>query len=170
MENISKFSKFVLYFTVLLFVLWLGGYVTRQFLIFELFEPENLTLKSLYSLDTIGPVFYTCTSLLIYNIVTYILFLIFFILFVLSSRIKLKEEGWLFIIVILVLFTAPFELYLSYLDMNIVSDILNTEFDNGEILTQIRHRFTIFENFSLAEIFVYFGIIFFALFQPLRKK
>lgn len=169
MENLKKTSKVFLYFTVLFFTLWLGGYVARHLVIYQFFEPENLGLKEIYKIDSLDGSLYTILPLFILNIISFVFLLIFFISFLLSSKINLKYEGWLLIITLLIFLTAPFEIYLLIKDYEIVKDIYYHLANSDTIINLIRDRITLLSNFSLIEIFAYCGVIFLVVFKPLRK-
>ena len=170
MENISKISRTFLYVAFLFFILWLGGYIARQIYIFQLFEPEELSLRDFFINKNLSGVFYSFIGLLLYNIISFLVFILFFSLFLLTSKINLKQEGWLLITVIIVFLTAPLEIFLLTFDFNIVSRLLSAAFSNYTILTLLRERMTILGSFPLAEIFAYIFITYLILFRPFRLK
>lgn len=170
MENISKISKSFLFVAVLFFVLWLGSYLTRQLYLFQLFEPEDLTLSPYFASQNVLAVLYSSLGLITANIVTYSIFLLFFTLFILTSKINLKKEGWLLVTVLIIYSTAPFEIFLLTFDFNIVLKLLSEKFGQYEMLTLIKERITMLGSFPLAEIFSYIFVIFLVLFQPFRLK
>lgn len=169
MDNISKTSKIILFVTISFFALWLGGYVLRQLVVYQFFEVENLELRNIYNPDNLSPVYYSLLPVFVFNLITYLVFLIFFIVFVVTSKIKIKHEGWFFIIIILVAITAPFEVYLLTFDYKIANNIYSTIASAESTLNLIKDRMTILSSFSLIEIFSFIGIIFLAIFRPLRK-
>lgn len=169
MENLNKTAKIFLFLTSTACILWLGGYISRHLVVYQFFEPENLDLRSIYNQQNLTIVVQTIAPLFVFNLVTFLLFLITFIIFVLLSKIKLKKEGWFFISILAVIITAPFELYLSYLDYKIIDQIYLSNF-NADIIDRIKDRLTSLSSFSLIEIFTYIGIIFLFVFRPLRQK
>jgi hypothetical protein len=156
--------------TLLSFTIWIGSYITRHILFYQLFEPLNLELRSLFNPSNIVPVIITITPAVIINLIFYPLFLIFFFLSLFASKIKIKNEGWLFIIIILILVTAPFEFYLSSIDLKIVGTVLSGHFDPGFVISLVRKRMTELSSFSLIEIFSFLASIFIVIFKPLRKN
>ena len=138
MENISKISKSFLFIAVLFFVLWLGGYVARHLFLFQLFEPEDLTLSPYFASQNVLATLYSSLSLIIANIVTYAIFILFFSLFLLTSKISLKQEGWLLVTVLIIYSTAPLEIFLLTFDFNIVVKLLSENFGQYEMLTLIK--------------------------------
>ncbi|MDH7605975.1 MAG: hypothetical protein QHH13_13830, partial [Melioribacter sp.] len=167
MENLTKISKVFLYFTLLFFILWFGGYVARHLTIYQFFEPENLELRTIFDRITLQSHLYLILPLIVFNIITYIFFLIFFIIFLFISKVNLKLEGWLLIITLIIFVTAPFEIFLLIKDYEIAKSIFYNLSDANSIINMLRDRITILSSFSLIEIFSYCGVLFLIIFQPL---
>ncbi len=170
MAKLSVVSKIFLFLAILFFSLFLGGYVARQMVIYQLFEANGLDFKSMYNDQNLGLVYITLTPVLILNLVTYSTFLVSTIIFLISSRLSIKYEGWLFVIIIILFVTAPFEIYLSTIDYKIVSMIMANSSPVSEISALIKERMIVLSSFSLIEIFSFAAIIFLYLFKPLRKQ
>ena len=170
MAKLSLVSKIFLFLAILFFSLFLGGYVARQMIIYQLFEPTGLDFKSMYNNQNLVIVYPTILPVLILNLVTYATFLISSIIFFVTSKIRIKYEGWLFAIIIIIVTTAPFEIYLSTIDFKIVSMIRSNSAPINAISELIKERMIVLSSFSLIEIFSFAAIIFLYLFQPLRKK
>lgn len=170
MAKLSLVSKIFLYLAILFFALFLGSYVARQMLIYQLFEPTGINFKSIYNEQNLSIVYSTIFPVLILNIVTYAIFLFSFIVFLIFSKIKIKYEGWLFAIIIIVVVTAPFEVYLLTIDNKIVQMIMSNSTTVTAISGLIKERMSVLSSFSLIEIFSSAAIIYLGLFKPLRKK
>lgn len=170
MTKLSNLSRFFLFLSFLFGSLWLGSYFTRQIVVYQFFEPDGLNLKAIYNQQNLEVVVKTIAPLFVSNSILFLSFLLFFISFVLTSKIKLKEEGWFLIILLIIIITAPFELYLLYKDYKIINTIYFTASTSGlELISQIKERMQSLSGFALIEIFSYFGIIFLTIFKPLRK-
>ena len=68
MQNLSKPSKIFLFITVLFFALSLGGYVLRQVVVYQFFEPENLSLRIIYSAQNLPVILFTALPVFVFNI------------------------------------------------------------------------------------------------------
>jgi len=169
MKKQSVISKVILFLTITSFILWLGGYFVRNIVIYQFFEPLNLDLRTIYNEQNLNAVFNIILPLITFNLVTYVSFIIFFIMFLLSSNISLKNEGWLFISTMIILITLPFESYLSFYDYKIVNFIVRHNTDVMDTINLIRERITKLSSFSFIELFSYLVIIFLTLFKPFRK-
>src|SRR5208337_3015635 len=119
--------------------------------------------KSIYNEQNLNAVFNIILPLITFNLVTYILFILFFIIFLSSARISLKNEGWLFISTMIIFITMPFEGYLSFYDYKIVNFIFYHNSNVTDIVNLIRERITKLSSFSFIEIFSYLTIIFLTL-------
>lgn len=170
MAKLSVVSKIFLFLAILFFSLFLGGYVARQMVIYQLFEPNGLDFKSMYNDQNLVSIYPTIMPVIILNLITYSIFLISSIVFLVTSRMSIKHEGWLFVIIIILFVTAPFEIYLSTIDYKIVSMIMANFSPVSEISALIKERMIVLSSFSLIEVFSFAAIIFLYLFKPLRKQ
>lgn len=158
------------YLLVVSFIVWVGSYVTRHILVFQLFEPKEMELRSVYSIENLGVVFYTLLPVLVTNLISFGLFIILFIIYLIISKSNLRKEGWLFITVLIVFITAPFEVFLQLKDYRIIMLIYENLSNPSEILDLIRKRITVLSSFSLIEIFSYLAIVFLVIIKPLTKS
>lgn len=170
MKNKSIFQQIIQYLVSLTFIIWLVSYVCRHLLVYQMFEPRELQLRSFFSVDSLKYVFEIILPILVTNIISYSIFLVLFIIFIATTDLKLKNEGWLFITLLVVLVTGPFEIFLLTKDYSIISLIYNGSQDYSMILELIRKRITILSSFSLIEIFAYFAVIYLIIAKPLVKK
>jgi hypothetical protein len=170
MNNLKLLPKILQFITLSFFSVWLGGYIARQIVIYPLFEPIELNLRSTFNSTNLPAVISTIIPLIIFNIISYSLFLITFILFLVFSKMNLKINGWLFITSLLIFVTAPFEIYLLTIDFKIVSNGLSNNINSTYLIDLIKERLTIFSSFALIEVFSYVAIIYMVVFKPLQKK
>ncbi len=170
MRKLSKLPKIFLFITSISCCLWLGSYVLRMFISYQLFEAPDLIIKSYITSENIEGILFTLLPAFTTTFVLYILFILSFILFLATSKISLKNNGWLFMICLTILITLPFEAYLMIIDYKIIMALMSDTIDSSFVTENIRDRFTVFSSFPLIEIFCYFAIIFLALFQPLIKE
>src|SRR3990172_9727709 len=168
MKNIKTFPKIILFISMLSGTIWIGSYLTRLAVSYQVFEGTDFTLRAYLTPANLNPVFQTILPAIITGIISFPLFLIFFILFLFTSKISLKQNGWLFIITVLVFITAPFELYLSAIDYKIICLVYTTGFNGQEALKLVIERFKIFSSFPIIELLCYASIIFLLIFKPLQ--
>ena len=170
MQNLTKSTKLFLFITMLFFALWIGGYVLRHMVIYQLFEPENPSLKINYTSKILPDILYIIFPIFVFNIVSYAVFIISFLVFIFISKISLKREGWLLISCIVIAICAPFEIYLLTKDYEIARVINSQDFNPLIVINLIHERLVVLSSFSLIEIMSSVGIIFLCVFQPLKKS
>lgn len=170
MKNNNLLQKINLFIVVSSFIIWLGTYIARHLAIYQLFEPEGLVLRSIYDSNNLNAVWHSLTPLLVSSLITFPVFILTFLTYLFISKVSLKKEGWLFISLLIILVTAPFEIFLMMRDYRIVNLLLSNVAEPMKILDMIRERITILSSFSLIEIFSYLAIVFLSIFKPLTKN
>ena len=173
MNSLTKTAKFFLYVFVASGTLWLGSYITRLSAFYQLFQATEFTLKEFVNDQNISGIFQTLIATVSINLIFYLLMILSFILFIITSKLNLKQNGWLFISAVLIFLSAPFEFYLILIDYKIIMLVLSEIFDPKEVLNLVIKRFTVLSSFPIVEILSYLAIIYLFLFQPLsgtRKR
>jgi len=170
MKNLNLLSKVFLLIALISGALWLGGYMGRMFLFYQLFAETDFVLKPYVAYESLPAIFITLSSIVSFTMVTYIILVISFIVFILTSKITVKKNGWLFIITLIIFINAPFEIYLMTIDYEIVSKIFSGVFDSNYILTLVIKRFETLSSFPIIHILSYFAVIYYLLFQPFTVK
>lgn len=169
MHKLNNISKILLTITLIFGSIWLGGYIARHLVIYQFFDPDNFKFLDIYNNPTSQNSIRLIQSLLVLNIITYSIFFISLLLFIIISRVSFKRNGWLFICIVIVLITAPFEIFLLTIDYEILLQIMNNNFDTLKVLTLIQKRIEILSSFSIIEIFSYISMYFLIIFKPLTK-
>lgn len=169
MNKLSKISKIFLFLFVVSGAIWLGSYITRLSLFYQIFQPEEFALKEFVSDQNIAGIFQTLIAAVSINLIFYLVLIIAFVLFLITSKLSLKLNGWLFISTVLIFISLPFELYLMLIDYKLVMMVFNGNFDSKEILNLVVKRFTVLSSFPIVEILSYFAVIYLFLFQPLKS-
>ncbi len=170
MKKQSFFSKLFASFALVSGSIWIGSYLVKLFLIYQLFEPKDLILKEMFLIDDINTILLSLLPAFLTPFLAYIIMIMSFVLFLLSSKIKLKENGWLFISIVIILITLPFELYLLIIDFKIISMLLQSSFNADSIINLVRDRITALSSFPIIEILSYLSILFLIIFKPLTIK
>ena len=102
MYNLSKTSKIFLLLTSLSGSLWMGGYFARLIVFYQLFQPKELILRPVFNEQNLHAVLIELNSLIILTLVLYLLFIITYFIFITTSKISLRENGWLFIVTVII--------------------------------------------------------------------
>ena len=171
MENLSKLAKFFLFLTMAAFALWFGSYITRMTLSLQLFHGTHFELKDIVQHSNFDAISLMLAPAIAISVLSYFAMVICFILFVLTSKLNMKMNGWLFISTVLVLTTAPFELYLIFKYDKPFVDTAFWGIGNAQFYIQlIIDRFKVLGSFPIIEIFSFLTIAVLFMFKPFRKK
>ncbi|MDR3668577.1 MAG: hypothetical protein P4L35_17185 [Ignavibacteriaceae bacterium] len=144
--------------------------MSRLFLSYQLFVAQDLSLKPYITTANITGILTTLLPAVTSTFVLYICFIISFLLFIIVSHIKLRNNGWLFIISVIILITLPFEIYLMTLDYSIITQLNYGTFAASDIINLFVRRIKVLGSFPLIEIFCYLSFYYFILFRPLTKN
>lgn len=171
MSNLSKTSKLFLVITFISYALWIGSYCAKNVIFFQFFDPETMALRSLYEKADFLSIFYTIFPVVTLNVITYVLFVLFFIAFVFTSKLKLRWNGWLFISLLVVILTMPVEIYLiAKYDWNFILDVNSMKIAADSAVEMIKQRVSKFGMYSFISIFSTLSIVLFFIFKPLTKN
>lgn len=171
MQNLNKFSKTFLFISVASFAIFIGSYVVKLSMLNQLFQPENLLLKYVFVDKDLTPMFEILIPVFSITVVSFLLLTIASIVILVSSKISLKENGWLFISFLIFVITAIFEwvLIIRY-DLEFLSVVMSNNFDQNMIIDLLRNRVTDFGPFPLILVFSYMVIVYLCLFKPLKSN
>ncbi len=170
MQLTNKPSKIFLYITVLAGTLWAGAYLVRMLLTYQVFEGTALIFREYINEQNLQGIYKVLNPAIAATFFLYILFFISLIVFILVSKVSLKRNGWFFIIIVLTLVTAPFEVYLMSIDYKILININYGDTNISLISNLLRERIKVLSSFPLVELFCFFAFYYLILFRPLSKN
>ncbi len=169
MQKDKLITKIFLFISVITGIIWIGSYLLRLSLSYQLFESNEFVLKNNLTPENILGFLSVFVIAVKTTSICYLIFITSFLVFISTTRFKLKKNGWLFIITVIIFLTFPFEIYLMTIDYKIIHLMNGSSFLAGDIINLIIKRFTSLNAFPLIEIFAYFSIVYFVIFQPLKK-
>lgn len=170
MKEENTLTKIFAYLSILSGAVWLGAYLTRMMLSYQLFDID-MNFMNYVNKQNVDGIIRTIAPAVNITFVSYLIFISVFTLFLITSKIKLKKNGWLFIIAIIVYFTLPFEAYLLSFDYKIISDVYFSNPANySNVLNLIKERFLALSSFPIIILFCYFAVAYFLLFKPFTIK
>ena len=170
MKNISTISKIFAVLSLISAAIWVGSYLSRLFLVYQLFEGPDLLLRSYITNENVNGILISLLPTILVHFISFIVMLITTIIFYLVSKINLRFNGWLFIILIAIIITAPFEIYLMSIDYKVIMMLNNGSFDSNIIVNLLRDRIKDLSSYSIVAILTYLSFYYFIVFQPLTKK
>lgn len=170
MKNISLISKIFAVLSLIAGAIWVGAYLSRLFLVYQLFEGPDLILKSYINNENVNGILFSILPSIVVHFIAYIIMFLTTIIFYVTSKISLRFNGWLFIILIAILLTMPFEIYLMLIDYKIIMMLNSASFDSNTVINLLRDRIKDLSSYSIVAILTYLSFYYFIVFQPLTKK
>jgi hypothetical protein len=167
MKKLNTAPKIFAFVAILSGALWLGSYVARLILSYNLFLENDFVLKEFVTQENLQAVLLSFAPTIPLSSVLYLVFITGFTIFLFISHISLKKNGWLFIIVAIIYLTLPFELYLMVtIDYKLISAFLSGIDNANEFLSLMKDRFKVLGSFPIILIWCYITIPYFLLFRP----
>lgn len=161
---------------ILAFALWLGGSLVRTIIAYSVFEPSaTQTLIKQISNDILMQTVYLFASSTVYTLPAYLISLFCVFYFLIKFKSNFRNEGWLFMSIILFLISSPIQFYNAYLDVQLSMHIFwggNWEFYSEQIQNFFLKRFTTIwqSTFSGLSYLANLTILIYIVWQPLRKS
>lgn len=168
--RLNKLSTKIYFFILILSaIFWLGGSIYRAIIAYTLFEPFSLVVKSEITYDILRQTLKLIGNINVYLLISYPIVIMSFVFFIKSSDVNLKNEGWLFMITMILILFFPIEIYLSYLDIQYTYLVLFSNFDTNIALSLLIQRIAALGGLPAIGTLCYFTSIWLSIFQPLRK-
>ena len=165
--NEQKLSnKIFAFLAILNSSIWLGAYAVRMLISYQLFDID-MNLMPYVNQQNLNGILFSITPAVCATFILYIFFIFTITIFLLSSKISLRQNGWLFIIVVITYLTLPFEVYLLTIDYKIISAMYFVEVIDAEfVISLFKERFTSLGSFPIIIFLSYCSMIYFLLFKP----
>ena len=164
LKTVPKIFAFIVFVSG---ALWLGSYVVRLILSYNLFLENDFVLKEFVTQENLQAVLLSIAPTIALSSVLYLVFITGFTLFLLTSHISLKRNGWLFIIAAIIYLTLPFEIYLIVkIDYKLIMAFSSGIDDADLFLSLLIDRFKVLGSFPIILIWCYITIPYFIVFRP----
>ena len=173
MKKLNTAPKIFAFIAIIAGGLWLGSYVVRLILSYNLFLENDFVLKEFITQENLQAVLLSLAPAITLSAVLYLIFITGFTVFLFISHISSKKNGWLFIIAAIIYLTLPFELYLMVtIDYKLISISFSGIVNANEFLSLLIDRFKVLGSFPIILIWCYITIPYFLLFRPftIREK
>ncbi|MBI5325956.1 MAG: hypothetical protein HZB41_11910 [Ignavibacteriae bacterium] len=156
------------------FFIWFGGSIIRTAVAYDLFIPATeLTLKNYYSEELRIQTVKLFAIGAVYTDISYGIAFISTVLLCIYWRKNIKERGWLFMAFVLVFISAPVELALIYLDIQLSLGLYYgneiIKFSDKIINDYFMFRYTKMVIPSTMSFLAFISAIIFIIWRPLDK-
>jgi len=166
--RLSVAAKLALSIFIVSAFFWFGGAFTRAFVGNEMFVMETLSIRTDLPAAVEQEMFFLLAWSSIAVLAWYTATLIFGTLFLVFSKLRFKEHGWLLMSAILFYFFVPVEVYTALVDIKFIGAVFS-----GSPLATCRELFvkhlTSLLGAPILAVFCYFTIIILAVWQPLKR-
>lgn len=170
MKKNNKLSSLFGYIALASGSIWFGAYISRLLTTYQMFEATELTLKNYITSVNLPAIIQTTFPLVNLTFFTYLILIISFTLFIISTKMKFKENGWLLIISLIIYLTLPFESVLLIIDYKLIGLFLNEQFASEDVLKLIIERISMLSSFPIILLLSYLSIPYFLVFKPFFLK
>lgn len=168
----NNFTKILESLILITCSIWIGSQLTKLFTIYYFFEVDQygrFLLKNNINLDSINLIAFQLTPIFVTPMITYSLFILFFLILIIFLRKKIKSLGWLFISLLIVIICLPLEIYLTFIDYDIFQYSFHRTGVSDLFLKLFEKRVTILGNFPIISLFLHLTLFLLIIFKPLHK-
>lgn len=167
MKKINTTAKIFAFVAIVSGALWLGSYIVRLIVSYNLFLENDFVLKEFVTQDNLQAILLSIAPTNTLSSILYLVFITGFTVFFFTSSISLKRNGWLFIIAAIIYLTLPFEIYLMVkIDYKLIMAFSSGITDANSYLSLMIERFKVLGSFPIILIWCYITIPYFLLFRP----
>lgn len=165
----SKSNKIALTLLIISAVFWLGSINVRTLIGNELLDYDQFDFKTSIPPDRENTLFQMMSNASLVVVISYAIVLITAIWFLATTKLKMKENGWLLMSAILFFIFVPVEIYTNYLDVRFMLLFHSNPPNHDGLLKLFGERLGGLSGIPVIAVFCYYTIIPIAVFRPLRK-
>lgn len=165
----SRSNKIALTLLIIAAIFWLGGINIRTLIGNELLDYDQFEFKTSIPPDRENTLFQMISNASLVIVVSYVIVLIAAIWFMITTRLKIKENGWLLMSAIMFFIFVPVEVYTYILDIKFMLLYHAGPPNHDEILKLFGERIGALSGVPIIAVLCYYTIIPIVIFKPLRK-
>ena len=167
--NLSKSARTWLFILVVSAIFWLGAINVRFIIGNELITFDEFNFRTGIPPDEENMIFKMVSNSSILIIITQITTFISALFFAFKSRIKIKENGWYLMCLILFFVFTPVEFYTSYIDLKFILLFAKRPANHDQLLMLFGERLGFFKGVPWIALLSYYTVIAIAVFRPLSR-
>jgi hypothetical protein len=165
----SRSNKIALTLLIISAVFWLGGINIRTLIGNELLDYDQFDFKTSIPPDRENTLFQMMSNASLVVVISYAIVLLSAIWFIVTTKLKMKENGWLLMCAVLFFLFVPVEIYTNYLDIRFMILFQSRPPNHDGLLQLFGERLGGLSGVPVIAMFCYYTIIPIAVFKPLRK-
>lgn len=166
----SRSNKIALTILIAGAVFWLGGINIRALVGNELLNYDQFDFRTSIPPDRENTLFQMICNSSLVIVISYFFVLFSAIWFLVTTKLKMRQNGWLLMCSILFFIFVPAEIYTYYLDVKFIVLFFSGPPNHDGLLKIFGERLGALSGVPVIAMFCYYTIIPIAVFRPLRKK
>ena len=151
-------------------VFWLGGINVRTLIGNELLNYDQFDFRTGIPPDRENTLFQMLSNSSILITISYAIVLFSAVWFAATTKLRIKDNGWLLMSALLFFIFVPVEIYTYYLDMKFVILFYSNPPNHDELLRIFGKRLGALGGLPVIAVLCYYTIIPLVIFKPLRRK
>jgi hypothetical protein len=170
MTHSVRVSRIALFFLAVGAIVWLGGVNARALTGNMLFKPGTLNFEEYLAPEAEAEIFRVLAFTSVVTMIGYGVVLVSATVFLATTTIRLRENGWLMMSAILFFAFVPVELYTGYLDARMIHDEFFTSAGNDVFRELFLTRLQALQGAPFVALLCYYTIIGLVVFRPLTRQ
>jgi hypothetical protein len=170
MTQSTRLSRIALLFLAMGTIFWLGGLNIRALIGNVLFKPGTLTFEEYLAPEAEAEIFRILSFTSVVTMISYGVVLVSATIFLVTTPIRVRENGWLMMSAILFYAFVPVELYTGYLDGRMVYFEFFTTAGNDVFRGMFLTRLQTLAGAPFVALLCYYTVIGLAIFRPLTRS
>ncbi|MCC6866996.1 MAG: hypothetical protein IT280_12650 [Ignavibacteria bacterium] len=166
----SRSNKIALMLLVVSAVFWLGGINIRTLIGNELLDYDQFDFRVSIPPDRENTIFQMLSNASLVVVISYAIVLISAIWYISTTKLKMRENGWLLMSAILFFMFVPVEIYTNFLDIKFMLLFFQGPPNHDELLKVFGERLGAFRGVPVIAVLCYYTIIPIVIFKPLSKN
>ncbi len=166
----SRANKIALTILIAGAVFWLGGINIRALIGHELLNYDQFDFRTSIPPDRENTLFQMICNSSLVVVISYFFVLLGAVWFLATTKLKMKQNGWLLMSSVLFFIFVPVEVYTYFLDVKFIILFFSHPANHDELLKIFGERLGALSGVPVIALFCYYSIIPIAVFRPLRKR
>jgi hypothetical protein len=163
-------NKIALTLLIAAAIFWLGGINIRALVGNELLNYDQFNFKTSIPPDREFTLFQMIAYSSLVVVISYFVVLVSAVWFMITTELKIRQNGWLLMSAILFFMFVPVEIYTYYLDIRFMLLFYSNPPNHDELLRLFGLRLGGLSGVPVIALFCYYTIIVLAVFKPLKKS
>jgi hypothetical protein len=165
----TRSNKIALTLLVISAIFWLGGINIRTLIGNELLDYDQFAFRTSIPPDRENTLFQMLTNASLVVVISYIIVLASVIWFMVTTKLRIKENGWLLMSAILFFLFVPVEIYTCYVDVQFMLLFVSGPANHDGLLKLFGERLGALSGVPVIAVLCYYTIIPIVIFKPLKR-